>query len=335
MKYITKFTDHAAYTAAESSLVEPNVSYCVNENEVHYNPYVVETRLIVTYNVEDGSEPTQLYNSNSSAIELFDKVEVDSTEVNISDLETAQGIYQLSVGEHTIKFTLKDPTSIADFLFDSCYLTTLIIPNSVTNIGEDAFSYCENLTSVIIGNSVTSIGDEAFYGCVALTSVIIPSSVTDIGEKAFYECESLSNLTIGNSVTSIGDEAFDSCAALTSVTIPNSVISIGNMAFRNCRLTNIELSQGVISIGNAAFGGNTMSSITIPSSVTSIGDMAFYHCESLISVTVETITPPTLGTTAFDYNSSGRKIYVPAESVNAYKAASGWSTYASVIEAIQ
>ena len=83
--------------------------------------------------------------------------------------------------------------------------------NSVTSIGNRAFTYCFGLTSITIPNSVTSIGDWAFYECYGLTSIDIPDSVTSIGEDAFYGCDGLTSITIPNSVTSIGDGAFGGC----------------------------------------------------------------------------------------------------------------------------
>ena len=108
--------------------------------------------------------------------------------------------------------------------------------------GSNPLSYAHHLysdedteiTNLIIPNSVTSIGDDAFYGCKGLTSVTIPNSVTSIGDGAFYSCKGLTSVTIGNSVTSIGHEAFSNCSGLTSVTIPNSVTSIGGEAFYGC-----------------------------------------------------------------------------------------------------
>ncbi len=79
-------------------------------------------------------------------------------------------------------------TSIGDGAFSGCSVTSVIIPNSVTTIGNHAFNYCERLKSIDIPNSVTSIGDGAFSGCSGLTSVNIPNSVTSIGDYAFYKC---------------------------------------------------------------------------------------------------------------------------------------------------
>ena len=126
-------------------------------------------------------------------------------------------------------------TSIGDFAFSSCKsLTSLTIPNSVTSIGDSAFLGCSSLTSLTIPNSVTSIGSSAFYWCKSLTWLTIPDSVTSIGDSAFYWCESLTSLTIPDSVTSIGDRAFSACFSLTLLTIPDSVSAIGLGALYGC-----------------------------------------------------------------------------------------------------
>ena len=119
-----------------------------------------------------------------------------------------------------------------------CYymdkLTQVTIPESVTSIGESAFSRCSALTQVIIGSSVTSIGSEAFSRCSALTQVTIPDGVESIGSSAFSYCSALTQVTIPDGVTSIGYYAFGYCSALTQVTIPGSVESIGERAFEYC-----------------------------------------------------------------------------------------------------
>ena len=153
---------------------------------------------------------------------------------------------------------------------------------------------------------LTAIGESAFDGCIRLKSLTIPDGVTSIGEKAFSGCSSLTGVTIPDSVTSIENSAFYGCSSLTSVTIPDSVTTIGDEAFKDCR---------------------SLTSVTIPDSVTTIGGSAFYNCRSLTSVYCKAITPPAGGSYMFAFNASGRKIYVPMESVEAYKSASYWSSY--------
>ncbi|MDR1526422.1 MAG: leucine-rich repeat protein [Dysgonamonadaceae bacterium] len=180
-------------------------------------------------------------------------------------------------------------TSIGDWAFYYCSgLTSVTIGNSVTSIGYGAFIGCEKLTSVTIPESVISIGDWAFHYCRGLTSVTIPNSVTSIGDSAFSSCSGLTSVTIGNSVTSIGYGAFSSCSGLTSVTIGNSVISIGDGAFNDCiSLTSVTIGNNVTSIGNRAFSYcSGLTSVTIPNSVTSIGESAFSWCRGLTSVTI-------------------------------------------------
>ena len=204
----------------------------------------------------------------------------------------------------------------------------------ITSIGNFAFDGCTSLTSITIPDSVTSIGEYAFSDCYSLTSITIPDSVTSIGEYAFYDCNPLKSITIPDSVTSIGDEAFQWCKSLTSITIPDSVTSIGWATFRDCTsLTSVNIPDSVISIGNSAFEDCTsLTSVTIGNSVSSIGSWAFEWCKSLTSVYCKATTPPMGGDYMFSNNASGRKIYVPMESVEAYKEKWGWSGYASVIE---
>ena len=125
-------------------------------------------------------------------------------------------------------------TAIPANAFQSCPISSITIPNSVTSIGDDAFSDCSKLTQVNIPNSVTSIGNSAFRRCSALTQVSIPNSVTSIGGWAFYDCSALTQVTIPNSVTSIGGLVFRNCSALTSVIIGNHVEAISYDAFGEC-----------------------------------------------------------------------------------------------------
>ena len=174
----------------------------------------------------------------------------------------------------------------------------VIIPDSVTSIGDFAFDGRYGLTSVTIPDSVTSIGGWAFHLCNGLTSVTIPDSVTSIGRYAFDNCHYLASVTIPSSVTSIGENVFSSCIGLASVTIPDSVTSIGEYAFRGCRgLTSVTIPDSVTSIGDYAFRGcSGLTSVTIPESVTSIGRYAFEGCSGLASVTVKGDVPSGVAT---------------------------------------
>ena len=169
--------------------------------------------------------------------------------------------------------------------FDSM-ITSVIIPDSVTKIHDEAFESCILLSEVKIGNGVTSIGEYAFYDCYSLTSVTIPDSVTSIGDSAFSGCSSLLSVTIPDSVTSIGNYAFSGCSSLLSVTIPDSVTSIGYRAFTDCdSLESVVIGDSVTSIGSYAFEYcSSLVSVTIPDSVTSIGHSAFEYCSSLTDV---------------------------------------------------
>ena len=232
----------------------------------------------------------------------------------------------------------KPITTIDSFFLssDQSLLESVIIPNSVTTIESSAFSDCSSLTSVNLGNSVKSIGNYAFDGCSSLTSINIPDSVTSIGYNAFRDCSSLKSVTIGNSVTSIGSSAFSDCSSLTSVNLGNSVMTIGYNAFYNCdSLTSIDIPDSVTSIGSSAFSDcSSLKSVTIGNGVTSIENGAFESCYNLASVYCKATTPPSLGYSSyftFYENASGRKIYVPRNSVDAYKSAAGWKDYAAYI----
>ena len=191
-------------------------------------------------------------------------------------------------------------------------LTSLVIPDSVTNIGDYAFSGCRSLTDIVIPDSVTRIGDGAFRGCKSLADIVIPNSVTSIGDNAFEYCFSLSNLVIPDGVTSIEDNAFEGCYFLSSVVIPDSVSCIGFGAFENCSsLTDIVIPDSVTSIGGYAFGCcESLTDIVIPNSVTSIGDNAFWYCKSLSSVVIPAGVT-SIGARAFCECSSLISIVIP------------------------
>lgn len=253
-------------------------------------------------------------------------------------------------------------TSIADYAFSYVVgasaltnITSITIPNTVTRIGNYAFSRCTGLTNVTIPGSVTSLGYGAFNGCIALTDVTILPGITNIDVETFYGCANLANISIPDSITRIGDGAFRSCKALTDVNLPNSMFNIGTSAFADCTSLSaitvdelnpyyssldgvlFDLSQsrliqcpagrtGVYNVPNSTriIGENAFDSckgltnITLPNSITNIGAYAFWKCTGLTGVYFEGNAP----------SNAPANIFTLAPNVTVYYRAgtTGWDT---------
>ena len=216
--------------------------------------------------------------------------------------------------------------------------TNLVLQEGTIGIADKAFLNCSGLTSITIPNSVTNIGAFAFDECYGLTSITIPNSVTSISEGAFF-CSGLKDITIPNSVTSIGSYAFYWCEGLTSITIPNSVKAIGDDAFKQCYgLTNLTIGNSVATIGVSAFSFcRSLTNVTIPNSVTKIGRYAFYGCDGLTSVTSCIENPFAIQRNVFegwygDYYDA--TLYVPIGTSEKYKSTDGWKNFKNIVEIV-
>lgn len=232
-------------------------------------------------------------------------------------------------------------------------LTSVEISKTVDMIDLEAFSGCTALTSVTIPDNVVEFyGGWIFADCISLTSVTMPKAVYIIAERMFYNCSGLTSVTMPEYITyemdsqkTLQRDMFYGCASLSHVTLPINLKTIGARVFAYCRsLTSVgtvgsgasvELPDSVESIGEHAFVWCTgLTTVTIPDKVTSIGGNAFHACKSLTSVTCLPTTPPSLNWGAtFDDCDNLTAIYVPAESVDAYKSA--WGNYTNLIQAIQ
>ena len=197
-------------------------------------------------------------------------------------------------------------------LFKGCVNTT--IPNTITSIGDYAFYYVfrlgDNSVSIVIPNSVKSIGDYAFYYCTTLASVALPEGLTSIGQFAFYDCFDLANINFPNSMTDIGQYAFYFCRSLKSVVIPDNVTSVGSCAFYNCF---------------------SLESLTIGSGVQTFGWNVFENTYDLKTVICKIVEVPyvqfSFSGTAF----ADATLYVPAESIEAYKADYTWGRFGTIL----
>jgi len=248
----------------------------------------------------------------------------------------------------TAQVTFKDSTildlgvyTLLQYNYYSKYIGDIVIPSKITygnqdfivkSINHHAFNGCSGLTSVTIPQSITQVGEGAFCGCKGLTFVNIPQSITKVGKSAFASCSGLTSITIPNSLTSIEDNVFDGCNSLASITIPNTVKTIGSKAFKGCGLTSITIPNSVTSIGDDAFcdcggmekvyieyieswcgidfgnyksnplfyakhlyllpinhmviGGSEVKDLAIPNTVKSINHYAFSGCSGLTSVSI-------------------------------------------------
>ncbi len=262
---------------------------------------------------------------------------------------------QLIIGENVKR--------IPDNMFSYAAFTgSLIIPNSVTEIGWSAFRYCTGFTGdLVIPNSVTTIGGSAFSGCTGFTgNLVIPNSVTTIGGSAFSGCTGFTgDLVIPNSVTTIGSYAFYGCSGFTGdLVVPNSVISIGDYTFYDCRgfTGNLSIGNSVVTIGGSAFYGCTgftgnltigrsvttirssafygcigfIGDLTIGNSVTTIGGYAFYGCTGFSSIISYAEMPPTVGTDAFYGIDHNIPVCVPCGSLSDYQNAEVWNEFPNI-----
>lgn len=251
-------------------------------------------------------------------------------------------------------------TSVEFQAFFQSSITSIIVPDTVTRLLSRCFYNCRQLQIVTLPESITSIADESFYGCSNLAEINIPNTVRRIGNSAFLGCRTLSSIVLPEGISTINASTFSSCTSLKSCNIPSSVQSIGQSAFQGAPLEgHLEIPYGVTTIGYGTFWNCQIESVTIPESVTTIdgarafccpklksvtlpsslevlGHETFYGCSSLAEIKVLATTPPSgVDRTTWQGVPASTKIQVPAESVDAYKADSGWGLYASRIIAIE
>lgn len=212
----------------------------------------------------------------------------------------------------------------------------LINVSGFKSIPEGMFYDCPNIESLVIDENVMEIGDNAFYGCKSLKLVkileandVLEIGKNSLGEKPIFSTTSLSEIYIGRKLD-YNYSPFQNLTTLESVTISDIEKTIYDKEFYGCSgLKNISIGDGVTTIGSYAFSGcSSMESFTIGSGVSMIGNNAFSDCISLTSLTTEAIKPPTCRSQALDDIDKWKcKLYVPNESVEAYKAAPQWNNF--------
>ena len=228
--------------------------------------------------------------------------------------------------------------------YNHTWLTSVMIPDGVTDVGYQAFYSCTVLKYTVYGNSyylgnrnnpylvlMSAINKEsssvqihdktkilhhfAFENCIGLTTITIPSGVQTIGKSTFYGCSNLQAVTFAehSQCSSIGDSAFSDCARLAIINIPNSITNIDDYTFSGCGFISITIPNSITSIGNAAFNWcQELTNITIPSSIQNIGDRSLMNCFNLQTVAfVENSKCTSIGEWAFYYCKKLTSITIP------------------------
>lgn len=200
-------------------------------------------------------------------------------------------------------------------------LLGVTIPNSVTKIGERAFSCCEQLKQIMLPENLTQIGDSAFFCCRSLSTIKIPTHIKKLGSHVFSNCSNLKEITLPESVESIGTGAFSRCTQLEKATLPKGLLEIPAYCFAECQaLRSVKLPDRPAEFGIHCFENCvSVTEAVIPEGVTEIGDAAFARCIKLQKVvipsTVRRIGPEAFCTGDFINRDCLKSISIPDQVV--------------------
>lgn len=185
----------------------------------------------------------------------------------------------------------------------------LVIPEGVTTMSRSFYGY-KLLTAVTLPSTLTELGDQAFANCVKLTSAVVPEGVETVG-SAFWGCSALETVTLPSTLKTLKSSTFYNCKALASVNLPEGLETIGGMVFSSC---------------------GALTTLSLPSTLTTIGMMAFDGCSGLTEIKSAATVPPSAQMYAFDGVDKTIPVYVPAGTIDDYKAAAEWSEFTAYQE---
>ena len=223
--------------------------------------------------------------------------------------------------------------------FQNTDITSIILPNSITSLGNNCFEKCNNLISVKLPDNITSLGDNTFSSCSKLSSIKLPDTLTSLGEFCLAFCN-ITKLTLPNSITTIGQDCFYSCSNLETVTLPQNITNLPAACFKDCKeLSEITLHEGITSLGQSCFAGcSSLTSIKLPKSINKItGSMfngCFENCSNLSEVTClwNNLDDIDVANCTFNNIFSEARLYIPKGTTEIYKAKEPWSNFKYIIE---
>ncbi|MGN1307020.1 MAG: leucine-rich repeat protein [Faecousia sp.] len=197
------------------------------------------------------------------------------------------GSYALAGRTATASVTIPDSvTEICNNAFDGLSkLTAINLPDGVTKVGDFAFNGCRAAVTLNLGSSLTEIGTSAFQNCAKVTTITLPSTVRTVGQNAFSGCSAMTTLNLNEGLETIGATAFNNCSKLTKIVIPDSVRELGERAFYNCAaVTSIDCGSVTVIPAYCFYGCKLLTEVKLSDEVTEIGARAFYNCQKLPSV---------------------------------------------------
>ena len=322
----------------------------------------------IWYTTTDGN----ILSPNNEGIEIFGANIVSNTYENGKGVIKFDGPVTMvgnkafgisSIGEDPEEEEEEEEEDASEDTTVSNTLSSIILPNSVTSIGERAFRQCcDELVSIVIPNSVRTIGINAFAYSDKLETVIFGCNLEYIASSVFYECKKIKgDIILPPSLKHLGKYAFKGCSNITSVTLSDNLESVGENPFCYCSnnqsfygkyasadnrcfifnkilesvarkdLISIDIPEGVTTVAYKAFHlSSTLKTVTIPTSVNYLKGYSLYNCNNLTVINCKALVPPTANDKTFKC-SKLKTINVPTESVEAYKAATGWEKYADKI----
>lgn len=222
--------------------------------------------------------------------------------------------------------------TIGKWAFMSTAVAAIEIPEGVTELPDGVFKGCLSLTEITLPSNLVSVGGGCFYNCKALTTVNVCADNLTIADRAFYSCESLETINSANplqlssDISKLGME-FEGCKSLKAVSVAGGMI--GSFAFDGCEsLVSVGIAEGVKTIGEYAFDGCTsLKRILLPASLQEIKHETFRNVV-FEEITCLAVTPPSIRDNTFtDYSAH---LCVPAESMAAYAAATGWKEFSNI-----
>ncbi|MBR6639711.1 MAG: leucine-rich repeat protein [Muribaculaceae bacterium] len=200
---------------------------------------------------------------------------------------------------------------------------------NVTAIADSAFYQCDSLTAITLPDGLNTIGKHVFLECTKIKTIVVPNSVTAIGGGAFKLCSSLENISLSENIKEIAYYMFNGCSNLNSVNLQN-VYTIGEGAFMDCsQLEEIVLSDSLSIIHKKAFSRcKALCSIVLPNGITTIDVDAFAGCRKITKIYSKAVVPPTV---ASDFPNYSASLAVPADALEAYKAADYWKNFTNIV----